>query len=183
MGHKSPASTASHLSVDQWALDAVILALWEEEFRMSTVLQQSADGFDFLTVDEVARQLRVSPQTVRYWLGAGTLRGFKVSHKVWRIQRADFQAFVIAGLRGAAPPEPTPPAAPAPHEASVSNPLQRKAALITRLQAMKAAGYSFRDIATQLNDEDVSTISGRGQWQPSTVGKLLAEARIAAEEE
>jgi excisionase family DNA binding protein len=150
---------------------------------MRTALQQSADGFDFLTVDEVARQLRVSPKTVRYWLGAGTLRGFKVSHKVWRIQRADFHAFVTAGLRGAAPAEPTPPAAPAHSKASAPNPLQRKAALITRLQAMQAAGYSFQEIASQLNEEGVSTISGRGQWQAGTVGKLLAETRIAAKEE
>jgi hypothetical protein len=48
---------------------------------------------------------------------------------------------------------------------------------------MQAAGHSFRDIARQLNEEGVSTISGRGQWQAGTVGKLLAEARIAAEEE
>jgi hypothetical protein len=33
---------------------------------MSTALQQSADGFDFLTVDEIARQLRVSLKTVHY---------------------------------------------------------------------------------------------------------------------
>jgi hypothetical protein len=49
-----------------------------------------------------------------------------VWHKVWCIQRADFQAFFIAGLRDTAPPEPTPPAAPARREASTPNPHARR---------------------------------------------------------
>jgi excisionase family DNA binding protein len=56
----------------------------------------------FLTVEEVARQLRVSPKTVRAWLVQGRMHGFKLAPKVWRIRREDFQAFVTAAERQAA---------------------------------------------------------------------------------
>jgi excisionase family DNA binding protein len=61
----------------------------------------SHEDLDLMTVDEVARQLRVSPKTVRAWLGQGRLRGFKLTPKVWRIRREDFQAFVTAAERHA----------------------------------------------------------------------------------
>jgi hypothetical protein len=54
-------------------------------------------------------------------------------------------------------------------------PLQRKAALVARLQAMRANGLKLQAIATQLNAEGVPTISGRGHWQAGTVGNLLNE--------
>ena len=62
----------------------------------------SQQDLDLMTVEEVARQLRVSPKTVRGWLVQGRLRGFKLTPKVWRIQREDFQAFVSAARRQAA---------------------------------------------------------------------------------
>jgi hypothetical protein len=55
------------------------------------------------------------------------------------------------------------------------NPLQRKAALMARLQAMRAKGLKLQAIATQLNAEGVPTISGKGHWQVGTVGNLLKE--------
>ena len=61
----------------------------------------SQKDLDLMTVDEVARQLRVSPKTVRGWLVQGRLHGFKLTPKVWRIQREDFQAFVTAAKRQA----------------------------------------------------------------------------------
>jgi hypothetical protein len=51
----------------------------------------------------------------------------------------------------------------------------RKAALVARLQAMRADGLSLRAIASQLNSERVPTLSGRGHWLAGTVGNLLAE--------
>lgn len=63
--------------------------------------QHRQEELDLLTVEEVARQLRVSPKTVRAWLGQGRLPGFKLTPKVWRIRRADFQAFVAAAERQA----------------------------------------------------------------------------------
>jgi excisionase family DNA binding protein len=61
--------------------------------------QHRQEDLDFLTVEEVARQLRVSPKTVRAWLVQGRLHGFKLTPKVWRIRREDFQAFVTAAER------------------------------------------------------------------------------------
>lgn len=68
--------------------------------------QHSQEDLDFLTVEEVARQLRVSPKTVRAWLGQGRLYGFKLTPKVWRIRREDFHAFVTASERQAAQDDP-----------------------------------------------------------------------------
>jgi excisionase family DNA binding protein len=56
----------------------------------------SQENLDLMTVEEVARQLRVSPKTVRGWLVQGRLSGFKLTPKVWRIPREDFRAFVAA---------------------------------------------------------------------------------------
>ncbi len=63
--------------------------------------QHRQEDLDFLTVEEVARQLRVSPKTVRSWLVQGRMHGFKLTPKVWRIRREDFQAFVTAAERPA----------------------------------------------------------------------------------
>jgi excisionase family DNA binding protein len=68
--------------------------------------QHSQEELDFLTVEEVAQQLRMSPKTVRAWLVQGRLRGFKLTPKVWRIRREDFQAFVTAAERQAAQHDP-----------------------------------------------------------------------------
>jgi len=58
--------------------------------------QDRQDELDFMTVEEAARILRLSPKTVRAWLGQGRLHGFKLTPKVWRIRREDFQAFATA---------------------------------------------------------------------------------------
>jgi excisionase family DNA binding protein len=63
--------------------------------------QHRQGELDLLTVEEVARQLRVSPTTGRAWLVQGRLRGFKLTSKVWRSRREDFQAFVTAAERQA----------------------------------------------------------------------------------
>lgn len=65
-------------------------------------LQHRQEELDFMTVEEAARLLRVSPKTVRAWLGQGRMHGFKLTPKVWRIRREDFQAFVSAADRQAA---------------------------------------------------------------------------------
>jgi len=47
-----------------------------------------------LTVDEVARELRAAPDTVRRWLRQGKLRGFSFgSRKAWRIRSSELARF------------------------------------------------------------------------------------------
>lgn len=56
-----------------------------------------------LTVEEVAAELHRAPSTVRGWLIAGELKGFKLNRKSWRIPRAALRAYLDAQ---AAPPQP-----------------------------------------------------------------------------
>ncbi len=53
----------------------------------------------YLTVEDVARELGVTPPTVREYLHSGALRGAQVGaggkrSRVWRVSRADLAAFV-----------------------------------------------------------------------------------------
>ena len=47
----------------------------------------------FLSTQEVAKMLSVSPETVKKWLRDGHLRGFKMV-KVWRIKESDLEDFL-----------------------------------------------------------------------------------------
>jgi len=46
-----------------------------------------------MTVEEVAAELRIHPETVREKLRSGALKGVKIG-KAWRIRREDFERFV-----------------------------------------------------------------------------------------
>lgn len=52
---------------------------------------------EFLTVREVAEQLKVWRETVRVWLQQGKLRGFKLPGGDWRIRPEDVDAMLQAG--------------------------------------------------------------------------------------
>jgi excisionase family DNA binding protein len=53
-----------------------------------------------LTTQEVARRLRVTPETVRRLGRSGRLPGFALSDKSgWRFRRADVDAFIRAAMR------------------------------------------------------------------------------------
>ena len=51
---------------------------------------------DLLTVREVSKMLRVTPETVRRWLKEGQLRGVRVGAG-WRIERREVLEFVKNG--------------------------------------------------------------------------------------
>jgi excisionase family DNA binding protein len=54
----------------------------------------------WLTVEEVAERLRVSPQVVRYWLKDGRLRGLRLGDRAgWRIAPEDLAAFIEERMR------------------------------------------------------------------------------------
>jgi excisionase family DNA binding protein len=54
---------------------------------------------DFLSPEEVAERLHVTPRTVRDWLRAGRLPGFKFAEKEWRIEARDLAAFIASSER------------------------------------------------------------------------------------
>jgi excisionase family DNA binding protein len=57
----------------------------------------------FLTVEEVARALRVHENTVRVWLRAGQLQGVRLARE-WRVSEKDLERFLVE-RRQPIPPE------------------------------------------------------------------------------
>ncbi len=56
----------------------------------------------YRTVEEVADELRVTPETVRRWLRAGELPGLNLGRKAgWRIDAADFEEFIQRSKKAA----------------------------------------------------------------------------------
>lgn len=49
---------------------------------------------DLLTVEQVAERLQLKPTTIRSWLRDGSLKGFKIAPKVWRVRESDFQSWI-----------------------------------------------------------------------------------------
>ena len=48
-----------------------------------------------LTVDEVAKWLKVNPQTVRNWLDRGELQGVRLGSRRVRIRQSDLDRFIV----------------------------------------------------------------------------------------
>jgi hypothetical protein len=66
----------------------------------------------------------------------------------------------------------TVPALPV-HSSTDSN--DQKTAVLPRLRAMQAKGFSFQKIADELNAEGVPTLSHKGTWKKGTIYNLLKE--------
>ena len=66
---------------------------------------------ELLTVDEVAKWLRVNPQTVRNWLDRGELRAVHAGARRVRIRQSELDRFLSAAetTGRADPPEPPVP--------------------------------------------------------------------------
>jgi excisionase family DNA binding protein len=52
-----------------------------------------------LTIDDIARILKLNPQTVRNWIDQGYLRAFRIGRKV-RVTRAEFDRLIEASYTG-----------------------------------------------------------------------------------
>ncbi len=49
----------------------------------------------YLTVEEIAQEMRVTDETVRRWLRTGQLVGLNLGRKAgWRIERVDLEEFI-----------------------------------------------------------------------------------------
>ncbi len=70
---------------------------------MSNEARNDTGGDTLLTVEEVATELRVHPDTVRIWLRQGRLKGSRLTRRAgWRIRRSDVAAFLEEGTSKAA---------------------------------------------------------------------------------
>lgn len=49
------------------------------------------------TVEEIAKELKVSEKTVRHWLNQGKLKGFKLPNNKWRVKQEDLKSFINGG--------------------------------------------------------------------------------------
>jgi excisionase family DNA binding protein len=79
-----------------------LAALLEGEEQGGEVLAPERD----LTVEQVAEAMGRACSTVRGWLIAGELRGFKLNGRDWRVPRAALRAYRDAQAAGKADPEP-----------------------------------------------------------------------------
>ena len=64
---------------------------------------------EYLTVAEVAGNLKLNQQTVRNWIDRGELPALRVGRRV-RIKRSDYERYLSDGYNGGTPPERAPPA-------------------------------------------------------------------------
>ena len=74
-----------------------LLALLEEDGTPATPTRD-------LTVEEVAEDTGRAPSTVRGWLIAGALRGFKLNNRDWRIPRPALRDYLTAQTETSDPP-------------------------------------------------------------------------------
>ena len=79
---------------------ADLVALLEDE-----VDSESVRALGDLTVDEVAEEVGRAPSTVRTWLIAGGLKGYKLRRRDWRVTRAALRAFLDSEAKPPVPPE------------------------------------------------------------------------------
>src|SRR6266498_1785932 len=87
-----------------------------------------------LTADEVAKEFRLDPETIRRWSRDGSISAIKLPGGQWRYRRADIQAFIDGGAGNgpgggagtgphrepAPPPPPIPPTTPRPPSKTTS---------------------------------------------------------------
>ncbi len=70
-------------------------------------MSQNEPEEEYLTVAEVAGNLKLNQQTVRNWIDRGELPALRVGRRV-RIKRSDYERYLSDGYNGGAPPERAP---------------------------------------------------------------------------
>jgi len=66
----------------------------------------TGDGLVDLTVEDVAGVLGRAPSTIRTWLGAGQLEGYKLRGREWRVPREALEKLRDETRAGAVGPSP-----------------------------------------------------------------------------
>jgi excisionase family DNA binding protein len=58
------------------------------------VVSTVTDAEQVLTVNDIARRLKITPYTVRTWLKRGRLVGFRAGPQQWRVTVEEYARFV-----------------------------------------------------------------------------------------
>lgn len=66
----------------------------------------------WLTLAEIAAELRVNPSTVRAWVSRGQLRAVRAGQRKWLVRRSDLDRMLAAGAGGRAVQRPERPVEP-----------------------------------------------------------------------
>ena len=74
---------------------AALTGMPPESIASPGLPNDAAERQQFLTVQEIAGLLKLNSQTVRNWIGRGTLPAYRVGRRV-RIRRADFEQLLEA---------------------------------------------------------------------------------------
>lgn len=111
----------------------------------------------FLTVEEAAKRLAVTPYTLREWLRAGKLRGVQVARR-WRVpERALFEL-------ATATPTVTPTNAPKPNSEATAGRfddfLKSVDALTQRMEAAGVEGVNGAELVREGREEREQQIGG-----------------------
>jgi putative molybdopterin biosynthesis protein len=69
-------------------------------------VSQNEPDEEYLTVAEVAGNLKLNQQTVRNWIDRGELPALRVGRRV-RIKRSDYERYLSDGYNGGVPSEGT----------------------------------------------------------------------------
>jgi excisionase family DNA binding protein len=65
----------------------------------------------WLTLAEIAEELRLSPATIRSWISKGTLRAMRAGQRKWLVRRSELDRMLRSDdFADAPPPPPSPPA-------------------------------------------------------------------------
>ena len=96
--------------------EAMVPVGWVREHLGAGNDDSEDDRLSDLTLAEAAEKLKKAPSTIRAWLLAGELRGYKL-HREWRITRSAIEAFLEAQRNGGAESVPRRNGQPADLEA------------------------------------------------------------------
>ena len=106
----------------------------------------------FLTVEEAAQRLAVTPYTLREWLKAGKVRGVQVSRR-WRVPERALYELATATTSGAAPQVPQAPQADDRAEVEAIKTRLQKPLDPREADAKKRAARKLDALFAQLNAE------------------------------
>ncbi len=92
---------------------------------------------EYLTINEIARHLKLNHQTIRNWIAQGRLPAIRIGRRI-RIRRADLDVILAQGTTTPITPDPSPVPAAEAHD-QLAHALSRARRLLGRRSAARRA--------------------------------------------